>query len=92
MKRIGADIAFNYKTTSTDEILAKEGPIDVYAFRYFSKICRHTYQYSYWDNVGGETLESALNAAATSARFIVRHGFDLSCTKSDDLFLVRNVE
>jgi len=30
MKELGADVAFNYKTTSTDEILAKEGPIDVY--------------------------------------------------------------
>ncbi|KAF8219765.1 alcohol dehydrogenase [Tricholoma matsutake] len=54
MKEIGADVAFNYKTTSTSEVLAKEGPIDIY-----------------WDNVGGETLESALNAAATYARFIV---------------------
>ncbi|KAG6823670.1 hypothetical protein H0H93_003256, partial [Arthromyces matolae] len=24
----------------------------------------------YWDNVGGETLEAALDAAATNARFI----------------------
>jgi len=29
MKEIGADIAFNYKTTSTTEVLEKEGPIDV---------------------------------------------------------------
>ena len=29
MKEIGADVAFNYKTTSTTEILEKEGPIDV---------------------------------------------------------------
>ncbi|KAK7458784.1 hypothetical protein VKT23_009789 [Stygiomarasmius scandens] len=29
-KRVGADVAFNYKTTSTEEVLAKEGPIDVY--------------------------------------------------------------
>ena len=29
MKEIGADVAFNYKTTSTNEILEKEGPIDV---------------------------------------------------------------
>ena len=26
---------------------------------------------SYWDNVGGETLEMALNAANVGARFIV---------------------
>ena len=29
MKEIGADVAFNYKTTSTNEILEKEGPVDV---------------------------------------------------------------
>ena len=29
MKEIGADVAFNYKTTSTSEVLAKEGPIDM---------------------------------------------------------------
>ncbi|KAG5644331.1 putative secondary metabolism biosynthetic enzyme [Asterophora parasitica] len=30
MKSIGADVAFNYKTTSTEEVLKKNGPIDVY--------------------------------------------------------------
>ena len=29
MKEIGADVAFNYKTTSINEILEKEGPVDV---------------------------------------------------------------
>ena len=29
LRKIGADVAFNYKTTSTTEVLAKEGPIDV---------------------------------------------------------------
>ncbi|KAH7885190.1 hypothetical protein F5I97DRAFT_1343229 [Phlebopus sp. FC_14] len=53
MKDLGADVAFNYKTTSTSEVLQKEGPIDIY-----------------WDNVGGETLEAALEAAAPHARFI----------------------
>ncbi|KAF8441615.1 alcohol dehydrogenase [Boletus edulis BED1] len=53
LKELGADVAFNYKTTKTSEILTKEGPINVY-----------------WDNVGGETLEAALNAAAKHARFI----------------------
>ena len=32
LKEIGADVAFNYKTTSTSEILEKEGPIDVLVF------------------------------------------------------------
>ena len=30
MKDIGADIAFNYKTTKTAEVLEKEGPIDMF--------------------------------------------------------------
>ncbi|KAJ7814652.1 hypothetical protein B0H13DRAFT_2464216 [Mycena leptocephala] len=30
MKEIGADVAFNYKTTDVREVLAKEGPIDIY--------------------------------------------------------------
>lgn len=30
MKELGADVAFNYKTTKTSEILEKEGPVDVY--------------------------------------------------------------
>ncbi|KAF8139746.1 hypothetical protein EV363DRAFT_1497586 [Boletus edulis] len=30
MKEIGANIAFNYKTTKTSKVLAKEGPIDIY--------------------------------------------------------------
>lgn len=29
LKELGADVAFNYKTTKTSEVLAKEGPIDV---------------------------------------------------------------
>ncbi|KAJ3999475.1 hypothetical protein F5050DRAFT_1737935 [Lentinula boryana] len=29
-KEIGADVAFNYKTTNTTHVLAKEGPIDIY--------------------------------------------------------------
>jgi len=53
LKELGADVAFNYKTTKTSEVLEKEGPIDVY-----------------WDNVGGETLDAALAAAAENARFI----------------------
>ncbi|KAF9474406.1 NAD(P)-binding protein [Pholiota conissans] len=53
MKEIGADVAFNYKTTKTAEVLEKEGLIDVY-----------------WDNVGGATLDAALEAASKGARFI----------------------
>ena len=30
MKSIGVDVAFNYKTDSIAEVLAKEGPIDLF--------------------------------------------------------------
>ncbi|KAG8783121.1 hypothetical protein FRC12_020075 [Ceratobasidium sp. 428] len=53
MKSIGADVAFNYKKENTREVLAKEGPIDVY-----------------WDNVGGSTLEAALEACNVHARVV----------------------
>ncbi|KAJ7456097.1 hypothetical protein FB451DRAFT_1564709 [Mycena latifolia] len=53
MKDLGADVAFNYKTTDTRAVLEKEGPIDVY-----------------WDNVGGDVLDAALQHAAINARFL----------------------
>ncbi|KAJ6514418.1 hypothetical protein C8R47DRAFT_1033192 [Mycena vitilis] len=53
MKSIGADVAFNYKTTDTRAVLAKEGPINIY-----------------FDNVGGDILDAALENAAFDARFI----------------------
>ena len=30
LSSIGADVAFNYKTTSTREVLQKEGPVNMY--------------------------------------------------------------
>ncbi|CAL1711894.1 unnamed protein product [Somion occarium] len=53
LRSIGVDVAFNYKTTKTAEVLAKEGPIEIY-----------------WDNVGGESLEAALEYANKNARFL----------------------
>ncbi|KAL0961263.1 hypothetical protein HGRIS_006226 [Hohenbuehelia grisea] len=53
MKEIGVDVPFNYKTSTVADVLAKEGPIDIY-----------------WDNVGGQTLQDAIEAANTHARFI----------------------
>jgi NADPH-dependent curcumin reductase CurA len=32
MKEIGADVAFNYKTTNTAEVLEKEGGIDMFVY------------------------------------------------------------
>ncbi|KAG9086358.1 hypothetical protein FRC06_003135 [Ceratobasidium sp. 370] len=54
MRSIGVDVPFNYKTGNMKEILAKEGPIDLY-----------------WDNVGGSTLEAALEACNVRARVVV---------------------
>ncbi|KAJ7704783.1 hypothetical protein B0H17DRAFT_920808 [Mycena rosella] len=53
MKEIGADVAFNYKTTDVREVLEKEGPIDIF-----------------WDNVGGSTLDAAMEFANMHSRFI----------------------
>jgi NADPH-dependent curcumin reductase CurA len=78
MKEIGADVAFNYKTTNTNEVLAKEGPINLYVHHYSAQMSSFTCHYSYWDNVGGEALESALTAAADHASFIVRSFFPFS--------------
>ncbi|EKM51643.1 uncharacterized protein PHACADRAFT_150208 [Phanerochaete carnosa HHB-10118-sp] len=50
---VGADVAFNYKTTSVFDVLEKEGPINIY-----------------WDNVGADALDAALQNAANGARFI----------------------
>ena len=74
MKEIGADVAFNYKTTSINEILEKEGPIDVsvHRFSFCQSLSDELFLMSrYWDNVGGETLDAALTNASTGARFIV---------------------
>ena len=30
IKSLGADVAFNYKTTSSHNVLEKEGPVDMY--------------------------------------------------------------
>lgn len=75
MKEIGADVAFNYKTASTAEVLEKEGPIDVYAYptRSSQRPCLLIITYRrYWDNVGGEILDAAIKAANVGGRFIVR--------------------
>lgn len=53
-KKIGADVAFNYKTQKTLDVLTGlEDGIDIF-----------------WDNVGGETLEAALEALNPHGRVI----------------------
>ena len=35
IKSLGADVVFNYKTTKTADVLAKEGPIDMWVIVFF---------------------------------------------------------
>ncbi|KAE9405440.1 NAD(P)-binding protein [Gymnopus androsaceus JB14] len=72
-KDVGADVAFNYKTVSTEDILKKEGPLHVY-----------------WDNVGGTTLDAALENAATNARFIECGA--ISTYNSKDGVVMKNID
>ncbi|KAI0750177.1 hypothetical protein C8Q80DRAFT_1120210 [Daedaleopsis nitida] len=55
VRSIGADVAFNYKTTSTCS----------------GRKARSISRSSYWDNVGGEALEAALEYAAQKSHFII---------------------
>lgn len=72
VRSLGADITFNYKTTSTKEVLAKEGPVNVYVTNAHGRLLNlKRSPFSYWDNVGGESLEAALEYAAQKAQFIV---------------------
>ncbi|GJJ10787.1 hypothetical protein Clacol_005015 [Clathrus columnatus] len=50
---LGADVVFNYNTTSTSDVLQEHGPIDIY-----------------WDNVGGPTLEAAIENCNLHARIV----------------------
>ncbi|KAJ7693424.1 hypothetical protein B0H17DRAFT_1060123 [Mycena rosella] len=54
MRSLGADVAFNYKTTPVAAALKEHGPLDIY-----------------WDNVGGETVEAAIQYSRLHARFIM---------------------
>lgn len=83
VRSLGADITFNYKTTSTKEVLAKEGPVNVYVTNAHGRLLKlkRSTPSSYWDNVGGESLEAALEYAAQKAQFIVsrsQRGYPLS--------------
>jgi hypothetical protein len=58
LKEVGANVAFNFKTTSTTEVLAKEGPIDMQvliAVERNNDIADEIYFSRYWDNVAGPT-------------------------------------
>ncbi|TFK97227.1 alcohol dehydrogenase [Pterulicium gracile] len=54
LKDLGVDVAFNYKTSDTREVLKKEGPVDIY-----------------WDHVGGDTLDAALENMNQYGRIVL---------------------
>ncbi|KDQ23503.1 hypothetical protein PLEOSDRAFT_1109146 [Pleurotus ostreatus PC15] len=82
LSSLGADVTYNYRTTSAREVLEKEGPIDMCVRAIIIIIIiirdmimhiltrRDARLHRYWDNVGGETLEAALDNASTGARFL----------------------
>lgn len=76
LKSIGADVTINYKMEEMLDVLLKEGPINMCMTRLYVecpeqgakvRLCDR-----YWDNVGGRSLDAALEAAAWHSRFIVR--------------------
>lgn len=40
LKDIGVDVAFNYKTTDTNQVLEKEGPVDMYVTYIVNRLFR----------------------------------------------------
>jgi NADPH-dependent curcumin reductase CurA len=73
MKELGADVAFNYKTTDTAAVLAKQKPLDMRVFTVvdMNEVFDEVNVFRYWDNVAGPTLDHALHAANVDARFLV---------------------
>ncbi|KAJ7672838.1 hypothetical protein B0H17DRAFT_1083540 [Mycena rosella] len=54
MKRLGADVAFNYNMSAVSDFLREHGPLDLF-----------------WDNVGGSTLEAAIEHLTVYGRIIM---------------------
>ena len=73
VKSLGADVVFNYKKEDTKAVLEREGGSDMQADRMYAPryVMLRAMIRSYWDNVGGETFDTALQYANTGARFIV---------------------
>ncbi|KAI0725228.1 NAD-P-binding protein [Fomitopsis betulina] len=72
VKSLGADVVFNYKKEDTKAVLEREGGSDMQADRMYVPryVMLRAMIRSYWDNVGGQVLEAALDAAHRYARFI----------------------
>ncbi len=69
LREIGADVAFNYKTTDTQQVLEREGPLDMSVGPSLTAVNADLSD-SYWDNVGGSTLDAALGCTKDFARII----------------------
>jgi len=71
---LGVDIPFNYKTTSTAEVLKRNGPINIY-----------------WDNVGAETLDAAIDACTLRSR-IIMCGYISEYNNAGEKYGVKNLD
>lgn len=70
MRSLGADVAFNYRSTDVAEALKKHGPLVSSSAVLYSSFLQSP-QDIYWDNVGGASVEAAIEHAHAKARFIV---------------------
>jgi len=73
LKEIGADVAFNYKTTSTAEVLKQHGPINIYWDHVGGKKRLNSSNLLVHGLIGmaGEILETAIENAAEHARILL---------------------
>lgn len=73
MRSLGADVAFNYKTTPIAKVLQEHGPLDLY-----------------WDNVGGETVEIAIENSRLRARLIMCGSISEYTVAPEDRYGIKN--
>uniref|UniRef100_A0A6T6YIW8 Enoyl reductase (ER) domain-containing protein n=1 Tax=Bicosoecida sp. CB-2014 TaxID=1486930 RepID=A0A6T6YIW8_9STRA len=76
LKELGFDEAFNYKTKPMKEALKEYAPDGIDIF---------------WDNVGGEATEVALNAAKTDARFVMCGAISQYNLAAEERYPIRNL-
>ena len=73
LKKIGVDVAFNYKEQDVAKVLEEHGPIDMYVRFSEASVGRDVHVCcSYWDNVSGEALDAALVNMNNHSLIIVR--------------------
>lgn len=76
LREVGFDEAFNYKTTSMRDAIKAFAPEGINVF---------------WDNVGGEATEIALECAATDARFVMCGAISQYNLSAEDRHPIRNL-